>query len=139
MMPASNNGGGNCAIPGPLDFCKTPTPAGPTPMPYPNFGMLAQANGGTCSGKVKICGKKTIQKGSVLRMSTGDEGGCAGGGVVSNQFKGPVKFKKGSGKVKAEGKPVCYAGSMTGHNGNNANMPAGVQVSPSQTRVLVSP
>jgi hypothetical protein len=139
MMPASTNGGGQCAIPGPLDFCKTPTPGGPVPMPYPNFGMANQASGGTCSSKVKICGKKTIVKGTEIPMSTGDEGGVAGGGVVSSRFKGPVKYKKGSGKVKAEGKPICHLSSMTGHNGNNANMPAGVQVAPSQTKVTVSP
>lgn len=138
-MPASTNGGGQCAITGPIDFCKTPTPGGPVPMPYPNFGMANQASGGTCSSKVKICGKKTIVKGTEIPMSTGDEGGVAGGGVVSSQFKGPVKYKKGSGKVKAEGKPICHLSSMTGHNGNNANMPAGLQVAPSQTKVTVSP
>jgi hypothetical protein len=138
MMPASTNGGGSCAIPGPLDFCKTPSPAGPVPMPYPNFAMPMQASGGTCSSKVKICGKKTLVKGSEIPMSTGDEGGVAGG-VVSNMFKGSVTYKKGSGKVKAEGKEVCFHGSLTGQNGNNANVPAGAQVAPSQAKVTVMP
>jgi len=138
MMPASTNGGGSCAIPGPLDFCKTPSPAGPVPMPYPNFAMPNQASGGTCSSKVKICGKKTIVKGSEIPMSTGDEAGVAGG-VVSNQFKGTVTYKNGSGKVKAEGKAIAYHTSMTGQNGNNANVPAGAQVAPSQAKVTVSP
>jgi uncharacterized Zn-binding protein involved in type VI secretion len=126
-------------VPGPLDFCKTPTPAGPTPLPYPNFAMPTQASGGTCSSKVKIVGKKAIVKGSEITMSTGDEGGVAGGGVTSNQFKGPVSYKMGSSKVKAEGKPIAHLTSMTGHNGNNANMPAGVQVAPSQTKVILGP
>lgn len=137
MFPASTKGGGTCAIPGPLDVCKTPSPAGPVPIPYPNFAQCAQAN--DASSKVKICGSKTLTTKSEIPMSTGDEGGVAGGGIVSNKFKGEVKYKKGSGKVKAEGESIVYLGSMTGHNGSNANMPAGVQVAPSQTKVLVAP
>jgi hypothetical protein len=138
MFPASTNGGGNLAIPGPLDACKTPTPGGPVPMPYPNFGMCTQANGGSCSQKVKFMNKKVLTKKSEITMSTGDEAGTVGG-VVSNRFKGPIKFKKGSSKVKAEGQAVVHLTSMTGHNGSNANVPAGVQVAPSQTKVIVAP
>jgi len=37
MMPASTKGGGMClAFP---DVCKTPSPGGPVPIPYPNTGM----------------------------------------------------------------------------------------------------
>jgi hypothetical protein len=104
-------------------------------MPYPNFGQCAQAV--SCSTKVKICGSQTITTGSNIPMSTGDEPGTVGG-VISNQFKGKISFKKGSGKVKAEGKPVVYVTAMTGHNGNNANFPAGLQVAPSQVKVLVA-
>ena len=137
MLPASTKGGGSCALPGPTDVCKTPAPPAPfAPIPYPNFGQCAQASG--CSGKVKICGSQTITTSSEIPMSTGDEGGTAGGGMVSNQFKGKIAFKKGSGKVQAEGKPVVYVTAMTAHNGNNANMPAGLQVAPSQTKVLVA-
>lgn len=107
-------------------------------MPYPNIGMTNQASGGTCSSKVKICGKKAVVKGTEIPTTTGDEAGTVGG-IVSNQFKGPLKYKQGSGKVKAEGKPIAYMGAMTGHNGNNANMPAGSQVAPSQAKVTVSP
>jgi hypothetical protein len=137
MLPASTKGGGSCALPGPTDVCKTPAPPAPfAPIPYPNFGQCAQASG--TSSKVKICGSQTITTSSEIPMSTGDEGGTAGGGMVSNQFKGKIAFKKGSGKVQAEGKPVVYVTAMTAHNGNNANMPAGLQVAPSQTKVLVA-
>ena len=71
-------------------------------------------------------------------MSSGDEPGTAGGGVVSSKFKGEVIYKKGSSKVKAQGKPLCYIGSMTGHNGSSANMPAGAQIAPSQVDVLTA-
>ena len=34
---------------------------------------------------------------------------------------------------------MVHLTSMTGHNGTNANVPAGVQVAPSQTKVIVAP
>jgi hypothetical protein len=137
MLPASTNGGGQCAIfP---DVCKTPTPTGPVPIPYPNIAMLTQAKGGTLCKKVKILNKKTATTKTEIAMSSGDEAGTVGG-VISNRFKGPAKFKKGSSKVKAEGSPVVHVTSMIGQNGvANANHPAGVQVAPSQTKVTVMP
>ena len=138
MFPASTDGGGQCFVA--PDVCKTPTPGGPVPMPYPNIAMLTQADGGSCSSKVKIQGKKTVVKGSEITMSSGDEPGSAGGGVVSNKFKGPAQFKKGSSRVKVEGKEMCHHTSVVGQNGgSNANVPAGVQVAPSQTKVIVMP
>ena len=138
MFPASTNGGGQCA--GFPDVCKTPTPGGPVPIPYPNIAMLTQAKGSSCSSKVKIINKKTATTKTEISMSSGDEPGNAGGGVISSKFKGPAKFKKGSSKVKVEGSPICHLTSMVGLNGgSNANCPAGVQVAPSQTKVLVAP
>jgi len=138
MFPASTNGGGQCA--GFPDVCKTPTPGGPVPIPYPNMAMLTQAKGSSCSSRVKIINKKTATTKTEISMSSGDEPGNAGGGVISSKFKGPAKFKKGSSKVKVEGSPICHLTSMVGLNGgSNANCPAGVQVAPSQTKVLVAP
>ena len=140
MMGASTNGGGQSMTPGPTDVCKTPAPpAPPVPLPYPNIAQLNQAKGDTCSSKVLIDGKKTATEETEISMSSGDEPGTAGGGVMSNKFKGPCKFKQGSGGVKAEGKKVAYVTCMVGHNGDNANMPAGTQVAPSQTKVTVMP
>jgi uncharacterized Zn-binding protein involved in type VI secretion len=137
MFPASSNEKGQCmAFP---DACKTPTPGGPVPMPYPNIAMLNQASGGTLSSKVKIMGSKAATKNTEISMSSGDEAGSAGGGVVSNKFKGPAKFKQGSSKVKIEGHEAAYLGAMVGQNdASNSNMPAGHQVAPSQTKVMVS-
>jgi hypothetical protein len=136
MLPASTKMGGQCfAMP---DVCKTPSPGGPVPIPYPNIGMPMQANSGI-STKTKIGGKECILQNTKIPMSSGDEAGTAGGGVVSNKFKGEVVYKKGSGKVKVEGKALCHLTSMTGHNGSNANMPAGAQIAPSQVKVLVAP
>jgi hypothetical protein len=93
-----------------------------------------QANGE--SGKVKFSGAWALTVSSKIPMSTGDEPGVLGG-MVSNRFKGEVQYKKGSSKVKIEGKDAVHVTAMTGHNGSNANMPAGVQAVPSQIKVLV--
>lgn len=118
------------------DVCKTPTPGGPVPMPYPNIGMLMQSNGTTT--KVKIMGKPAVLKKSKIPRSSGDEAGNAGGGVVSNVFMNQITFKKGSSKVKLEGSPVVHLTAPTGQNGSNPNT-VGAVVAPSQTKVLVMP
>lgn len=134
MLPASTKGGGQCfAFP---DACKTPTPAGPVPIPYPNIGMVNQVTGE--STKVKFSGAGVVTKKSKMTRSQGDEAGTAGG-VVSGVNMNQVLYKKGSAKVKVEGQPVQHLTAMSGHNGSNANMPAGIQVAPSQTKVLVMP
>jgi uncharacterized Zn-binding protein involved in type VI secretion len=138
MLPASTNGDGQCFVfP---DVCKTATPGGPVPLPYPNIAMLTQASSGTLSSKVKIMGKKAATENTEISMSSGDEAGSAGGGVVSNKIKGSAKFKQGSSKVKIEGHGAAYHGAMVGQNdASNSNMPAGHQVSPSKTKVTVMP
>ncbi|MCR9244815.1 MAG: DUF4150 domain-containing protein [bacterium] len=138
MFPITTNGGGQCM--GFPDVCKTPTPGGPVPIPYPNIAMANQAKGSTTSKKVKVGNKNVCTTKTEISMSSGDEAGNAGGGVVSSKFKGPALYKKGSSKVKAEGTPVVHLTSMIGLNGgSNANMPAGVQVAPSQVKVTVMP
>jgi hypothetical protein len=119
------------------DTCKTPTPAGPVPMPYPNTAMLMQANPATCTLKVKIMNQPALTKQSVIPMTSGDEAGSAGG-VISGEIKGPAQFKKGSIKVKFEGQPAAFQTCPMGHNGTNANVPAGMHTAPSQTKVLVA-
>lgn len=132
---ATKQGGTAEAFP---DTCKTPAPpAPPLPIPYPNMAQLAQANPGTCSKRVKILNQPVVTKQTIIPMSAGDEAGSAGG-VVSGTVKGPVQFKQGSAKVTVEGQPAVFQTCLTGHNGTNANMPAGVHSSPSQTKVTVT-
>ena len=134
MFPASSTGGGVCfAFP---DVCKTPSPSGTTPIPYPNIGTVMQATG--TASKVKLCRKPAVTKKSKMKMSQGDEAGVAGG-VVSNRNMDKVQYRKGSSKVKIQGQDLEFLSAMTGHNGSNANMPAGAQIAPSQVKVLVSP
>ncbi|MCB9933618.1 MAG: DUF4150 domain-containing protein [Planctomycetes bacterium] len=136
MFPASTKMSGTCL--GVPDVCKVPAPpAPPIPTPFPNTGMVMQASSGV-STKIKIENQPAILVNTKIPMSTGDEPGTLGG-MISNKFKGEVIFKKGSMKVKFEGKGVCHITSITSHNGTNANMPAGAQIAPSQVMVLVAP
>jgi hypothetical protein len=134
MLPASTKGGGLAfAMP---DTCKTPLPGGPpVPTPYPNTALLMQVSGE--STKVKICHFGAITKRSAVPRSFGDEPGSLGG-VVSGLHMDKVTFKKGSSKVRVEGQPLQHLTAVTSHNGSNANMPAGLQVSPSQFKVLIA-
>jgi hypothetical protein len=135
IFPASTKGGGQCfALP---DVCLTPAPpAPPVPVPYPNTGMVNQAK--KTSTKVKFAGKEVVTKKSEMSRSMGDEAGL-NKGVMSGMNMSKVSYKKGSSKVKIQGQDCVHLTSMTGHNGSNANMPAGAQVAPSQTKVIISP
>lgn len=99
------------------DVCKTPTPAGPVPIPYPNVARSADTAKGT--KKVKCDGNSTCTKSSNFRMSVGDEPGCAGGGVISGKFKGKAEFVNFSFDVKFEGKNVTRAFDLMFHNNKN--------------------
>jgi hypothetical protein len=57
--------------------------------------------------------------------------------VVSGVNMNQVTYKKGSSKVKFEGQPVEHLTAMTGHNGSNPNHPAGAQIAPSQTKLII--
>jgi len=133
MFPASSKGGGNLfAFP---DTCLTPAgPLGQIPIPYPNTGMLNQAK--DTSEKVKFVGKEVVSLKSKIPKTMGDEAGT-GGGIVSGKNMDQASFKIGSSKVKIEGQPCIYLTAMSAHNGTSANMPAGNQVAPSQTKVLI--
>jgi uncharacterized Zn-binding protein involved in type VI secretion len=133
MFPGSTKAGGQAM--GTPDVCKTPSPGGPVPVPYPNIAMVAQAS--KTSTKVKFGGKAVVTTKSEVPRSMGDEAGTVGG-VISNVNMNKVTFKKGSSKVKIQGQPCVYHTAMTAHNGANANFPAGSQLAPSQTKVLVA-
>ena len=136
-MPfASTMGSGMCMASAP-DVCKTPTPGGPVPMPYPNIAQLAMANPGTCAKKVFIVNKPAATTKTVIMLSSGDEPGVAGG-VVSNRNIGPCLFKVGSTSVNIEGNPAVYLGSTTAHNGQSNSNTVGAQTVPSQVTVVVA-
>lgn len=98
------------------DVCKTPTPAGPIPIPYPNIAMSSDTDKGT--KKVKCDGNPVCVKDSNFKTSTGDEAGSAGG-VVSSKTKGKAEFVNFSFDVKFEGKNVARAFDLMLHNDKN--------------------
>lgn len=96
------------------DVCKTPSPAGPIPIPYPNIAKSSDTSKG--SKKVKMDGNPIMLKGSNFSTSVGDEAGTAGGGVVSNTTKGKAEFINYSFDVKVEGKNVPRLLDLMIHN-----------------------
>lgn len=99
------------------DVCKTPTPGGPVPIPYPNIGKSSDASKGPKS--VKTDGKMPMVKSAKYTMSVGDEAGTAGGGIISGKIKGECEFMMYSFDVKFEGKNVCRMGDPLFHNKKN--------------------
>ena len=56
------------------DACKTPSPGGPVPIPYPNFASASDTSTGTKS--VKVEGKQVaIKRGAYAKTASGDEAG----------------------------------------------------------------
>jgi hypothetical protein len=99
------------------DVCKTPSPGGPIPIPYPNVAKSADTAKGT--KKVSVKGNPVCVKDSNFSTSVGDEAGTAGGGVASNKTKGKAEFVNYSFDVKFEGKNVARALDLMLHNDKN--------------------
>jgi hypothetical protein len=70
---------------------------------------------------VKIEGNPVANVGAKIAMTSGDEPGTAGGGIISSKIKGTVTWKMGSLDVKAEGKMVVRFLEVGFHNGNSGN------------------
>lgn len=99
------------------DVCKTPSPGGPIPIPYPNIAKSGDTAKGT--KKVKVQGKPVCVKDSNFSTSVGDEAGTAGGGVASNKTKGKAEFVNYSFDVQFEGKNVPRSFDLMLHNDKN--------------------
>jgi len=100
-----------------LDVCKTPTPGGPVPTPYPNIAMSSQTADGSTT--VSCDGNPIMLKDSNFSMSSGDEPGSIGG-VKSNVIKGQADPILYSFDVKVEGKNVVRRSDPMLHNKKNA-------------------
>lgn len=98
------------------DVCKTPTPGGPVPIPYPNIAKSSDTDKGT--KKVKIDGNPVCVKDSNFKTSVGDEAGTLKG-VASSKTKGKAEFVNYSMDVKFEGKNVPRAFDLMLHNDKN--------------------
>ncbi|MBJ6759811.1 DUF4150 domain-containing protein [Myxococcaceae bacterium JPH2] len=109
-----DSNGTTVAVP---DVCKTPSPGGPIPIPYPNVARSADTAKGSKS--VEVEGNPLCLKDSNFSTSTGDEAGTAGGGVASSKTKGKAEFVNYSFDVKVEGKNVARAMDLMLHNDKN--------------------
>jgi hypothetical protein len=98
------------------DVCKTPTPAGPVPIPYPNIGQASDTSSGPSS--VTTDGQMPMTKDAKYSTSSGDEAGSATG-VISSKVKGVCEYMMYSFDVKFEGKNVCRLGDPLFHNAKN--------------------
>ena len=87
------------AVPVFPDVCKTPTPGGPIPIPYPSVAGASQVRNVARDAS----GKVVMTKDASLKTSTGDEAGSAMG-VASNKVKGNAEFVNYSFDVQIEGK-----------------------------------
>jgi hypothetical protein len=102
------------------DICKTPSPGGPVPVPYPIIvSMASDLVDGTTTVKVDG-GNMAAVKGSELSRCTGDEAGTAGG-VKSSTFMKEATWLLYSFDVKLEGKNACrLTDKMQMNHGNTA-------------------
>lgn len=126
--------GGAQAVATVPDTCLTPAVPSPIPVPYPNLASTSMADPGSIVENVLIAAMPALNLGSSILLSNGDQGGTAGGGVVSHKIMGEAKFTMGSTKVMIGGKPGVRLSCMTTQNNVNT---AGLVVSPSQTTVML--
>ena len=102
LVHKGSNGVSIATIP---DVCKTPSPGGPVPIPYPNISQSATLAKGTST--VKADGGMMIAvKGSEFSLSNGDNAGVAGG-VKSSTFMKESTWILYSFDVKMDGKNAC--------------------------------
>ena len=109
----------NKSIAGFPDVCLSPPspPAGPLPIPYPNFSNASDTDSGT--NDVKIGGKKIGQKKkSNYKSSKGDEAATKtlGMGTVIHGIQGKTYHAAWSSDVKFEGENAIRQLDLTTHN-----------------------
>lgn len=101
------------------DICLSPPtpPAGPIPIPYPNFSKASDTTDGTRT--VEIGGDQVcIKNVSKYKQSNGDEAATKtlGMGVMSHQIQNTTYFAAWSFDVKFEGQNAVRLLDLTTHN-----------------------
>ncbi|MDH4243245.1 MAG: DUF4150 domain-containing protein [Nitrospira sp.] len=117
------------------DVCKTPSPGGPVPIPYPNIADQSSLKNGTTS--VKAHGKMIAVKESQYGRSNGDEAGTAGGVKSSVNMKA-TDWITYSFDVKMDGKNACRHTDKKFHNNQNT-VDLGGNLDPDNPPLGVSP
>jgi hypothetical protein len=115
-FPIATKGNGICfAFP---DVCLTPAPPAPdVPVPYPNIGQLADADG--VADNVLVNDEPVIIQDSTIPSTTGNEAGTTGG-VTSGVTQGKVEFTTASTSVLINGVGVVRMFDSTTQNDGNA-------------------
>ena len=125
LVHKGSNGIARCTMP---DVCKTPSPGGPVPIPYPIIiSRSSDLKKGTKT--VKVDGKNMAAvKGSEFSRCTGDEPGTAGGVKSSTNMK-EATWILYSFDVKLDGKNACrLSDKMMMNHGNTVCLGGEVQV-----------
>jgi hypothetical protein len=120
------------------DICLSPPspPAGPVPIPYPNFSQASDTSDGTKT--VKFAGQEAgIKNESSYSTSKGDEAATRsfGMGTVTHTIQGKTKFAAWSMDVKFEGSNACRFGDITTHNHANMANSAATTVSKGKPKI----
>lgn len=134
MFAVATAQGGMCQAFPNVDKVPAP-PAPPIPVPFPSIVQCATAL--NVAQRVKVLNMPVIVKNSQWPTSLGDPPGVAGG-TVSGVNMGPVTIKDASALLYVEGGQAFLHGKTSAHNGTNANMPMGMQVSPSQAKLFAA-
>lgn len=113
------------------DVCRTPTPAGPIPIPYPNVALGPMAVSAVY--KVLFMGMPAHNMASTVVISNGDNAGLALG-LVSGSVMGPSRHLTGAFTTLIGGLPATRLTSMSLQNRTNC---IGARVVPSQLKVLI--
>jgi len=125
LVHKGSNGISIATIP---DVCKTPSPGGPVPIPYPNISQSATLAKGTTTVKADG-GMMIANKGSEFSLSNGDNPGVAGG-VKSSTFMKESTWILYSFDVKMDGKNACRLADKKFQNHENTVDLAGAVVRP---------
>jgi hypothetical protein len=120
LVHKMSNGISTATIP---DLCKTPSPGGPVPIPYPNIAQSITLTGGTTS--VKGDRMMAATKGSKFALSNGDQAGTLGG-VKSSVFMKEATWILYSFDVKLDGKNACRFTDKMFHNSENCANLSGI-------------
>jgi hypothetical protein len=114
LVHKGSNGVSVATVP---DVCKTPSPGGPVPIPYPNVSQSMTLAKGTTT--VKADGGMMIAiKGSEFSLSNGDNAGVAGG-VKSSTFMKESTWILYSFDVKIDGQNACRLSDKKFQNHEN--------------------
>ena len=118
------------------DACKQPAGTAIIVVPYANnmtHNAMIQLS---VAFKVRIANLPVATAMTQTINTLGDSLGI-GGGAISGVFMGQGAFRSFAVKVKAQGSPVIlHMVSSAGLNGPNANVPCGMQCTPSQVKVM---